>query len=108
MYRAAHPGGSPGGLLAAVLTDRWVSVGPRARGQAVRRARPRPRGVTFNDELAWLSPVLDGRLVACHALVIPFVFDTVDLGYRQMLGGAPGEHPPQERGPRRRERRYTR
>jgi hypothetical protein len=28
-------------------------------------------------ELAWLSPVLDGRL-ECHALEIPFVFDTLE------------------------------
>ena len=41
VYNAAYRG-SPGGLLAAVLTDRWVSVGLRARGQAVGRARPRP------------------------------------------------------------------
>ena len=87
------------------------SVGERGsacpRSGCPTRAPP-PRSVTFNYELAWLSPVLDGRLVACHALEIPFVFDTLDLGHRQMPGGALGEHPPQERGPRRHERRYTR
>jgi para-nitrobenzyl esterase len=48
------------------------------------------------DEFAWPSPVLGGRLGACHALQIPFVFDTLDLGRRQKLGGALGEHPPQQ------------
>ena len=35
----------------------------------------------------WPSPVLGGRLGARHALEIPFVFDTPDLGHQQMLGG---------------------
>ena len=46
-------------------------------------------------EFAWPSPVLGGRLGACHALEIPFVFDTLDLGRKQMLGGALGQNPPQ-------------
>jgi para-nitrobenzyl esterase len=91
-YRAAHPGGSPGDLLAAVLTDWWVRV------PAIRLADahvPSPAG-TFMYEFAWPSPVLGGRLGACHALEIPFVFDTLDLGTGQMLGGALGEDPPQQ------------
>ena len=41
------------------------------------------------------SPALGGRLGACHAVEIPFVFDTLDLGRRQMLGAALGDNPPQ-------------
>jgi para-nitrobenzyl esterase len=47
-------------------------------------------------EFAWPSPAFGGRLGACHALEIPFVFDTLDLGRRQMLGGALGDTPPQQ------------
>jgi para-nitrobenzyl esterase len=91
-YRAACPGGSPGDVLAAVLTDWWVRV------PAIRLAdahAPAPAG-TFLYEFAWPSPAFGGRLGACHALEIPFVFDTLDKGREQMLGGALGNEPPQE------------
>jgi para-nitrobenzyl esterase len=32
---------------------------------------------------------------ACHALEIPFVFDTLDLGADQMIGELLGDAPPQ-------------
>jgi para-nitrobenzyl esterase len=91
-YRAAHPDGSPGDVLAEVLTDWWVRL------PAIRLAdahAPAPAG-TYMYEFAWPSPAFGGRLGACHALEIPFVFDTLDLGRRQMLGGALGESPPQQ------------
>jgi para-nitrobenzyl esterase len=91
-YRAAHPQAAPGDLLADVLTDWWVRV------PAIRLAdahAPAP-AATYMYEFAWPSPAFGGRLGACHALEIPFVFDTLDLGRNQMLGGALGEHPPQE------------
>jgi para-nitrobenzyl esterase len=90
-YRTAHPGSSPGDLLAAVLTDWWVRV------PAVRLAdahAPAPAR-TFMYEFAWPSPAFGGRVGACHALEIPFVFDTLDRGRAQMLGGALGDDPPQ-------------
>jgi para-nitrobenzyl esterase len=91
-YRAARPDGSPGDLLAAALTDWWVRV------PAIRLAdahAPSP-AATFMYEFAWRSPAFEGRLGACHGLEIPFVFDTLDLGTQQMLGGALGEDPPQQ------------
>lgn len=91
-YRAAEPGGRPGDLLARVLTDWWVRV------PAIRLAdahAPAPAR-TFMYEFAWPSPVFGGRLGACHALEIPFVFDTLDLRRGQMMGGALGDDPPQE------------
>jgi para-nitrobenzyl esterase len=90
-YRAVHPEESPGDVLAEVLTDWWVRL------PAVRLADAHalaPAG-TFMYEFAWPSPAFGGRLGACHALEIPFVFDTLDLGRGQMLGGALGEDPPQ-------------
>jgi para-nitrobenzyl esterase len=92
VYRAAQPDGSPGDVLARVLTDWWVRV------PAIRLAdahAPAPAG-TFMYEFAWPSPAFDGRLGACHGLEMPFVFDTLDLGTQQMLGGALGDDPPQQ------------
>ncbi len=91
-YRAAHPQAAPGDLLAAVLTDWWVRV-PAIR---LADAHAPSAGATYMCEFAWSSPAFGGRLGACHGLEIPFVFDTLDLGRNQMLGGALGEHPPQE------------
>jgi para-nitrobenzyl esterase len=91
-YRAAHPDGSAGDVLAAVLTDWWVRV------PAIRLADahvPAPAG-TFMYEFAWRSPAFDGRLGSCHALELPFVFDTIDRGREQMMGGALGDEPPQQ------------
>jgi para-nitrobenzyl esterase len=91
-YRTAHPGGSPGDLLAAIETDWWVRI------PAVRLAdahAPAP-SATFMYEFAWPSPAFGGRLGACHGLEIPFVFDTLDRGPDQMLGGALGSDPPQK------------
>jgi para-nitrobenzyl esterase len=91
-YRAAHPDASAGDLLAAVLTDWWVRV-PALRLADAHAPAP---AATYAYEFAWPSPAFGGRLGACHGLEIPFVFDTLDLGRRQMLGGALGESPPQE------------
>ncbi|SFE85596.1 carboxylesterase/lipase family protein [Blastococcus tunisiensis] len=91
-YRDAHPGSSSGDVLAEVLTDWWVRV-PALRLADAHAPFP---GATFAYEFAWPSPAFDGRLGACHALEIPFVFDTLDLGRAQMMGGALGESPPQQ------------
>jgi para-nitrobenzyl esterase len=92
LYRAAHPNGSPGDVLAAVLTDWWVRV-PAIRLAGAHATSP---AATFMYEFAWPSPAFEGRLGACHGLEMPFVFDTLDLGTQQMLGGALGETPPQQ------------
>ncbi len=47
-------------------------------------------------EFAWPSPAFGGVFGACHALEIPFVFDTLDLGPDQMQGSLLGSDPPQE------------
>jgi carboxylesterase type B len=47
-------------------------------------------------EFAWSSPGVGALFGACHALEIGFVFDTLDLGPNQMLGGMLGADPPQE------------
>lgn len=91
-YRVAHPDASTGDLMAAIQTD-WMWRIP-----AIRMADAHARGgsVTYMYEFAWRSPAFNGLLGACHALEIPFVFDTLDRDFKPMLGPALGTDPPQE------------
>ncbi len=52
---------------------------------------PKPQS-TYMYEFAWRSPQFDGRLGACHALEIPFVFDTL-RNQTELLWGT---DPPQQ------------
>jgi para-nitrobenzyl esterase len=90
-YRAAYPGATPGDLLAAVQTDSWCRI-PALR---LAEAHAPNSAATYMYEFAWPSPAFDGRLGACHALEIPFVFDTLDKGAAQMAGPLLGPAPPQ-------------
>jgi len=53
----------------------------------------RNNGRTYMYEFAWRSPAFDGQLGSCHALEIPFVFDTLAIGGMEMLLG---DAPPQQ------------
>jgi para-nitrobenzyl esterase len=90
-YRAANPGASPGELLALIQTDWWCRI-PAQRLADAHATQP---GTTYAYEFAWPSPVAGGLFGACHALEIPFVFDTLDLGPAQMQGALLGDDPPQ-------------
>jgi carboxylesterase type B len=90
-YRAADPGASPGELLAAVQTDWWCRI-PALRLADAHAGDP---AATFMYEFGWRSPAFGGRLGACHALEIAFVFDTLDKGPDQMVGPLLGANPPQ-------------
>ena len=46
-----------------------------------------PRSPTFVYRFAWSSPQYDGRLGACHALELPFVFDTRETRGARALAG---------------------
>jgi para-nitrobenzyl esterase len=83
VYRAARPGATPGEILEAVTTD-WMFRIPAVRVAEAHQAGP---GSTHMYEFTWPSPLLDGRLGACHALEIGFVFDTIDsAGGDQLFG----------------------
>jgi carboxylesterase type B len=84
-YRATYPDASPGDLLAALQTD-WYWRIPALR---LADAHARHAPATYMYEFAWRSPQFDGRLGACHALEIPFVFDTLGEGTEPLLGPAP-------------------
>lgn len=82
-----RPGEAPGERLSRVLSDlvfRWP-----ARVFAARH-----RGKTHFYEMGWRSPAFDGELGACHAVEMPFVFDTLATGAGPR--GFLGEAPPQE------------
>jgi para-nitrobenzyl esterase len=83
-YRAARPAATPGELVSALMTGEFY------RAPALELALAHPG--TYVYEFAWKSPAFDGRMGACHALELPFVFDTLDdPGYAAVLG----ENPPQ-------------
>ena len=90
-YRAAYPAAGPGDLLAAVQTDWWC----RIPGIRLAEAHAPGPAATYMYEFAWPSPANGGLFGACHALEIPFVFDTLDRGADQMLGPLLGPSPPQ-------------
>ncbi len=78
-YRSGSAG--PGETLAAVFTDWFFRV------PAIRLAEAH-RGSNHLYEFAWQSPLFGGRLGACHALEIGFVFDTLDAEGGDRLYGA--------------------
>ncbi|RYE88772.1 MAG: carboxylesterase/lipase family protein [Hyphomicrobiales bacterium] len=89
-YQDLRPGASPGDLFAAVMTD-WYWRIPALRLAQAHAAQGGPGG-TFAYEFAWRSPQFGGPLGACHAIEIPFVFDTLGPSSQPLLG----EAPPQE------------
>ena len=90
-YRAAHRGASAGDLLAAIQTD-WYWRIPAIR---LADAHAPGAGATYMYEFAWRSAEFNGLVGACHGLEIAFVFDTLDKGFKPVLGPLLGTDPPQ-------------
>ncbi|HEX6798950.1 MAG TPA: carboxylesterase/lipase family protein [Ktedonobacterales bacterium] len=86
-YRRRLPDASPGDLLAAIQGD-WYWRIPTVRLADAHAAR-NDRSGTYMYEFAWRSPQFNGRLGACHAIEIPFVFDTLSQGTEPLLGADP-------------------
>ncbi|WP_104524201.1 carboxylesterase/lipase family protein [Blastococcus atacamensis] len=82
-YRADAPSAGPGDLLVKAATD-WFFRIPAVRLAEARSGAP---GRTFMYEFAWPSPQFDGRLGACHALELAFVFDTLTSEGVEPLAG---------------------
>ncbi|MGW3497019.1 carboxylesterase/lipase family protein [Streptomyces sp. NPDC001020] len=82
VYAATRPAAVPGELLDAVATDWFYRI------PAIRLAESVPGSHMY--EFAWRSPQFAGRLGACHALELGFVFDRLqDPSYAPMLGTRP-------------------
>jgi para-nitrobenzyl esterase len=84
-YRAIYPDASPGDLLAAIQSAWWCHI-PAMR---VADAHAASAAATYRYEFAWRTPQFDGRLGACHALEIAFVFDTLGEQTEALLGPTP-------------------
>ncbi len=84
------PDGAPGEVLLAALTD-WFFRIPAVRVAEARAERGAP---THVYEFGWRSPLFAGRLGACHALEIPFVFDVLDAPETSLIAGP--DRPPQQ------------
>jgi para-nitrobenzyl esterase len=85
-YREADPEASAGDVYAALISDFSFRI-PAIR---LAEAQLRNGSEVHVYEFGWRSPMYDGRLGACHALEIGFVFDNLDQG-----GPMAGDHPPQ-------------
>lgn len=83
-YAANRPDASPGDIACAILTDAAFRV-PSTFLAAAQHAAG---GTVHAYEFAWPTPV--GDLGSCHALEIPFAFDTIGKG-----GHMTGDAPPQ-------------
>jgi para-nitrobenzyl esterase len=81
---------TPGQILLAALTD-WFFRMPAIR---LAEARAQHDAPTYMYEFAWRSTLFDGRLGACHALEIPFVFDALDDPGTSWIAGP--DRPPQQ------------
>jgi para-nitrobenzyl esterase len=83
-YAAARPEASPGDVYAMILTD----VAFRMPAIRLAEGHGAAGGTAYLYEFGWRSPA--GGLGACHALELPFVFDT--LGSAEPMTGP---EPPQ-------------
>lgn len=86
-YQASRPGASAGDIHAALITD-WFFRIPAVR---LAEARAKNGEAVYAYQFDWKSPLFDGRLGACHALEVPFAFDTLDTEGTDGLTGATGE-----------------
>jgi para-nitrobenzyl esterase len=70
-YSEARPDAGPGDVFAAILTDAAFRI-PATR---LAEGQVAAGGTAYLYEFGWRSPA--GGLGACHALELPFVFDTL-------------------------------
>jgi para-nitrobenzyl esterase len=89
VYRANRPGGSPGDILAAVITD-WFFRVPAIRVAEARGASAAAR--TWMYRFDWPEPKANHGLGACHAAEIPYVFGTsARADVRPLIGDSPSQ-----------------
>jgi para-nitrobenzyl esterase len=74
LYRRMHPRMNPAELLIEITTDArfWVRSVLLAERKAAKGGAP-----VYMYSFNWQTPVFDGKLMAQHALDVPFVFDTL-------------------------------
>jgi para-nitrobenzyl esterase len=89
VYQGNRPDGSPGDILAAVITD-WFFTIPLIRVAEARAASG--ASSTWIYRFDHPAPADNDRLGACHAAEIPFVFDTITRNdVHPLIGGTPSQ-----------------
>ena len=76
LYGRLYPGLNPAERLIAITTDSNFRI--RSLVLAQRRAALR-RGLVWMYSFEWETPVLGGKLMAPHAMDVPFTFNTLDV-----------------------------
>ena len=88
-YKEAREGrlsNEPKELLDAILTDLMFRVATLQILEAQSEYQPN----TYNYLFTWETPIYDGMFGACHALELPFVFNTFeDPGMKALAGNSP-------------------
>jgi para-nitrobenzyl esterase len=84
VYRANRPGASPGDLLAAVITDWFFAIPALRVAEARAAAGTAPTWVYRFDHP---DPGANFGFGSCHAVEIPFVFDTISRESSHALVG---------------------
>ena len=88
-YRANRPGASAGDILAAVITD-WFFAIPPTRVAEARAGRGTSNTWTYRFD--YPEPGDNHGLGACHAVEVPFVFDTIARDdVRPLIGDTPSQ-----------------
>ena len=82
VYRANRPGASPLDVYVAMATDQTFRI-PAIRLLEAQASH----GPTHSYLFSFASTAFGGRLGSCHALEIPFVFNTLDAPGAPMLTG---------------------
>lgn len=87
VYRANRPDASPDELWCALMTDAVFRIPAIELAEAQAAHQP---DHTYLYRFTWPSTAFGGALGSCHALEIPFVFNTLDRGGAALfLGDGP-------------------
>ena len=84
VYAEQRPDGDELDLLVDVQGDQMFGIPPSG---SPKRSGHNP--AVWMYRFSWPTPVLDGALGACHALELPFVFDTLDTARDLVSDDAP-------------------
>ncbi|MFX1600943.1 MAG: carboxylesterase family protein, partial [Promethearchaeota archaeon] len=88
IYKQARAGifsNEPKELLDSIATDLMFRVATLQILEAQSKYQPN----TYNYLFTWETPIYNGRLGSCHALELPFIFNTFeDPGMKALVGNA--------------------
>lgn len=84
VYRAGRPGASADEVWCAVLTDAIFRIPAIRLAEAQSAHQP---DNTFMYRFSWRTPAFKGKLGACHALEIPFVFNNLSRAGTAVFAG---------------------